>query len=109
MVTELLSAVLRFSTVSLPGPQPTRRCSPGPLTASPSAALGDLNLATGTLNTGTAARYDISSLLRCKRSWRPALCLRFFIFGNGNGGVADPIGGSGGTTPPQHAQLPRRH
>ena len=69
----------------------------GTAAASASAALADLNLATGTLNTGTAARYDISSAVV---QTQLAAGATFFIFGNGNGGVADPIGGSGGTTPP---------
>ena len=69
----------------------------GTAAASASAAIGDLNLATGTLNTGTAARYDLSAT-----ATQSALAAggTFFIFGNGNGGVGDPIGGSGGTTPP---------
>ena len=65
----------------------------GTAAASASAALSDLNLATGTLN--TASVYDISGVTS-----QAAAGGTFFIFGNGNGAVEDPIGGSGGTTPP---------
>ena len=53
------------------------------------AAVSDLNLATGVLNANTT--YDFSGV---------TLNDSIFVFGNGNGGVSDPIGGSGGTTPP---------
>ena len=68
--------------------------------ASADAALSDLNLATGTLNTGnldSGNRYDISSATVQSQL---AAGATFFVFGNGNGGVSDPIAGSGGTTPP---------
>ena len=57
--------------------------------ATSTAAVSDLNLATGVLNANTT--YDFSAVTPDDS---------IFVFGNGNGGVSDPIGGSGGTTPP---------
>ena len=64
---------------------------------SDTAAVSDLDLATGTLNNGTDAVYDLSGQTLTSGT-------TIFMFGNGNGGVAVDGNGdainSGGTTPP---------
>lgn len=62
--------------------------------ASASAAVSDLNIATGTLNTN--ALYDISAATSSDV---------IFVIGNGNGSVSSPPSGSGGTTPPGTLQF----